>query len=128
MTLRYFIALVVFHLAAGWAHASCLFARDVQPQHWYEWANALFSGEVTNIEQDSTSAIDIVTVRVVETFKGPKGESATVRIPNRMWNTCRLDRPVAGAQVLVAMNPNNDTALIPLTANYIELLRQHRDR
>ena len=112
-------------LATGSAHA-CLFARDTQPAQWYEWASALFAGDVTKVEYDGAKALDVITVRVVETFKGPEGASATLEVPKRVWTSCRLERPVEGARVLVALNPHSDTLLVPLTASYTELLRQHR--
>jgi len=123
-TLRYLLAIAVLQLATGWAHA-CLFARDTQPELWYEWASALFAADVTSVEQDRQKALDVITVRVVETFKGPEGASATLQVPNRLWASCRLELPVVGAHVLVALNPNSDTLLVPLTASYTELLRQH---
>lgn len=121
------IALAALQLVTGWAHA-CLFARDVKPDQWYEWSSALFAGEVTSIEHDAGKSLDVVTVRVAETFKGPKGELATLRIPHRMWTSCQLERPAAGAQVLVGINPNSDTLLVPLSASQAALLRQHRSR
>jgi hypothetical protein len=36
--------------------------------------------------------------------------------------------PVTGARVLVAMNPNGDAMLVPLSASYAEQLRAHRIR
>ena len=35
------------------------------------------------------------------------------------------ERPAVGARVLVALNPNSDTLLVPLTPGYSELLRRH---
>ena len=55
------IALCPFMTAA--AHA-CLFARDTQPEHWYEWASVLFAADVTRVEQERPKALDIITVRV----------------------------------------------------------------
>lgn len=126
-SLCYVLAVAVLQFATGWAHA-CMFARDTQPGDWYTWAGALFSGDVTSVEQDRQKALDIITVRVAETFKGPEGAVATLQIPSRYWNSCRLERPVVGAHVLVALNPNNDTLVVPLTAGYTERLRQHRER
>ena len=119
------IAVVILQFLVGWAHA-CLFARDAQPKDWYEWASALFAADVTNVEQDRGKSLDIITTRVVETFKGPKGATATVEVPQRIWSACRLELPVVGAHVLVALNPNGDALLIPLTASYAELLRRLR--
>jgi len=43
-----------------------------------------------------------------------------------MWSSCRLERPAVGARVLVALNPNSDTLLVPLAPGYSELLRRDR--
>jgi hypothetical protein len=125
--LRYLLTIAVLQFATGWAQA-CLFARDTQPEYWYEWASALFAGVVTEVVQDRQKALDVITVRVVETFKGPEGAFATLQVPNRLWSSCRLDLPVVGAHVLVALNPNSDTLLVPLTSSYAERLREHRSR
>jgi len=110
----------------GAAHA-CRFARDAQPGEWYEWANALFSAEVTSLEADTGKSADVIGLRVVETFKGPAGAAAaTLRVPSRMWSSCRLERPAVGARVLVALNPNSDTLLVPLAPGYSERLRRER--
>jgi hypothetical protein len=45
-----------------------------------------------------------------------------------MWSSCNLERPSAGARVLVAMNPNRDTLLVPLDASFADLLRAHTSR
>lgn len=103
-----------------------MYGRNVPPKGWYEWARHLFAGSVTKVEQDRERSIDTITVRVVETFKGTVADVATVRIPNRLWATCKLELPVAGALVLVALNPDNDSALIPLTADYAGQLRAYR--
>jgi hypothetical protein len=65
---------------------------------------------------------------VVETFKGPDAAhgTLTVRIPSRHWATCKLEVPVAGARVLVAVNPNSDAMLVPLSASYAEQLRAYK--
>ena len=125
MTLRYLLVAAIFPLATGWAQA-CLFTRNVQPERWYDWASALFSGEVTKVEQDREKSLDIITVRVVETFKGPAGDIATVQIPVRLRTACGLDLPAMGAQVLVALSPGNDSAWVPLKASYAELLREYK--
>ncbi len=122
---RRLIAIAALQLLIGSAHA-CLFARDTKPAEWYEWSSALFSGEVTNVEQDRQKPLDIITVRVAETFKGPEGAVATLQVPHRLWTSCRLERPAVGAHVLVALNPNGDTLVVPLTAAYIEQLKQDR--
>jgi hypothetical protein len=123
--MRSLLLISALQLMTGWAHA-CLFARDAQPQDWYEWASALFAGDVTNVEQDAQKSLDVITVRVVETFKGPQGAVATLQVPHRMWTSCRLELPAVGARVLVALNPNSDTLFVPLTAAYTEALRQRR--
>jgi hypothetical protein len=115
----------MFLLATGWAQA-CLFTRNVQPERWYDWASALFSGEVTKVEQDPQKSIDIISVRVVETFKGPAGDFATVQIPVRLRIACGLDLPAVGAQVLVALDPGDSSAWVPLKASYAELLREYK--
>jgi hypothetical protein len=122
---RRLLAIAVLQLAAGAAHA-CLFARDTQPEHWHAWASALFAADVTNVEQDRQKSLDVITVRVVETFKGPEGAVATLKVPSRLWASCRLELPAVGARVLVALNPNSDALLVPLTSAYTELLRAHR--
>ena len=108
------------------AHA-CRFAQDAQPAQWYEWANSLFSADVTSVEPDAGKSADVISLRVVETFKGPAGAAAaTLRVPSRMWSSCRLERPAVGVRVLVALNPNSDTLLVPLKPGYSELLRRDR--
>ena len=120
-----FLALIALQLLMGTAHA-CRFAQDAQPAQWYEWANSLFSADVTSVEADAGKAADVIGLRVVETFKGPAGAAAaTLHVPSRMWRSCRLERPAVGARVLVALNPNSDTLLVPLTPGYSELLRRH---
>ena len=125
--LRFVVLFAVLQLTAGWAQA-CLFARDTKPQHWYEWASALFAGDVEKVEEDGKRALDVLTVLVVDTFKGPEGAVATLEVPRRVWTSCRLERPVAGARVLVALNAASDTLLVPLTADYAEQLRQQKER
>jgi hypothetical protein len=108
------------------AHA-CLFARDAQPKDWLEWATVLLAADVVGIEQDKQKMLDIVSLRVVETFKGPAAaETATLQMPSRLWEACRLARPVIGARVLAALNPNSDALLVPLSADYAERLRALR--
>ena len=127
MTLRHLLLAAIFPLATGWAQA-CLFTRNVQPERWYDWASALFSGEVTKVEQDRDKSLDIITVRVVETFKGPAGDIATVQIPIRLRTACGLDLPAVGAQLLVALDPGNDSAWVPFKASYAELLREYKSK
>ena len=123
---RALLAVAALQLAAGAAHA-CMFARDTKPAEWHEWSSALFSGDVTAMEQDRQKPIDIITVRVAETFKGPENAAvATLQIPHRMWSSCRLERPTVGAHVLVALNANGDTLVVPLMASFTERLRQQR--
>jgi hypothetical protein len=119
------LALIALQLLMGTAHA-CRFAQDAQPAQWYEWANSLFAADVISVGADAGEAADVISLRVVETFKGPaSAAAATLRVPGRMWSSCRLERPAVGARVLVALNPNSDTLLVPLTPGYSELLRRH---
>ncbi len=118
------LALLALQLAAGAAQA-CLFVKDIPPGQWYDWSSALFAGEVTGVEQDGRR-VDVITVRVTETFKGPRGDVATLRVPSRMWTSCRMERPAVGARVLVAINPSQDSALVPLQADHAAALRARR--
>jgi hypothetical protein len=118
------LALLVLQVAASAAHA-CLFVKDIPPAQWYDWSSALFAGEVTKVEQDARK-MDVITVRVTETFKGPQAELATLRVPSRMWKSCRMDLPIVGGQVLVAINPSQDSALVPLRADHAAALRARR--
>ena len=122
--MRGLLALLLFSLLTASAHA-CLFARDARPQDWNDWATVLFAADVTGVEQDVQKSLDVITVRVTETFKGPQAATATLQVPSRLWASCRLERPAVGAHVLVALNANNDTLLVPLTSAYAELLRKH---
>jgi hypothetical protein len=125
--LRRALAIAVLSLVSGSAHA-CLFATSTPPQGWYEWSSGLYAGDVTGVAKDGEKPVDVVTVRVVETFKGPDAAhgTLTVRIPSRHWATCKLEVPVAGARVLVAVNPNSDAMLVPLSASYAEQLRAYK--
>jgi hypothetical protein len=128
MRLRHPIAVAVLSLASGWAQA-CLFATSTPPEGWYEWAaNGLFAGDVTAVGKDEAKPVDVITVRVVETFKGPDATNGTltVRVPSRNWNACKLEVPAAGARVLVALNANSEVMLVPLSAGYTEQLRKIR--
>jgi len=119
------LALIALELLMGTARA-CRFAQDAQPAQWYEWADSLFAADVTSVEADAGNSVDVISLRVVETFKGPAGAAAaSLRVPSRMWSSCRLERPAVGARVLVALNPNSDTLLVPLTAAYSERLRRY---
>ncbi len=125
MRMRQLVAMAVLSSASGWAQA-CLFATSTPPEGWYQWgAKGLFAGDVTAVEKDAQKPVDVITVRVVETFKGPDATNGTltVRIPSRNWNACKLEVPVAGARVLVAMNANSEVMLVPLSASYAEQLR-----
>jgi hypothetical protein len=125
---RHWVAITVLQLC-GPAHA-CLFAPKTPPEGWYQWASGLFAGDVAAVERDGEKPVDIITVRVVETFKGPEGANATltVRISERHWTTCRTEKPSLGARVLVAMNANSDAMLVPLSAAFTEQLRAHKAR
>jgi hypothetical protein len=118
------LVLVLLQLAAGAAQA-CLFVKDIPPGQWYDWSSALFAGEVIRVEQDARK-VDVITVRISEMFKGPQGAVATLRVPNRMWTSCHMDLPVVGARVLVAINPNQDAALVPLREADAAALRARR--
>ncbi|HWM42062.1 MAG TPA: hypothetical protein VNP36_06460, partial [Burkholderiales bacterium] len=124
MILRRLLAIAVLHLASGWAHA-CLFATSTPPQGWYEWSAALLAGDVTALEKDAQKSVDVVIVKVVETFKGPDAArgTLTVRLSSRYWSNCKVEMPAVGARVLVATNANSDAMLVPLSASYAEQLR-----
>jgi hypothetical protein len=116
-------ALCLLQFTALAAQATCMFARDTQPQDWYQWAEVLVAGDVVAIEP--RGSVDVVSLRVVETFKGPAGvETATLEIPQKLWATCRIERPAAGAHVLGALNANNDALLVPLTESYATEMRK----
>ncbi len=127
MNFRHAIAAAVLQLASSWAHA-CLFATSTPPEGWYQWASGLFAGDVTALEKDGQKPVDVITVRVVETFKGPDAANGTltVRVPSRNWAACKIELPAAGARVLVAMNPNSEVMLVPLSTAYAEKLRAIR--
>src|SRR2546425_6694861 len=111
---RMFRALAALGLLAliAPAQATCLFARDSKPEDWYQWAKVLVAAEVTGIEQKSR--VDVVSLRVLETFKGPAGvETATLQVPDNLWEACRMERPAVGARVLGALNANNDALVVP---------------
>lgn len=129
MKIRHAIAAAVLQLASGAAQA-CLFATSTPPEGWYQWASGLFAGDVTAVAKDSQKPVDVITVRVVETFKGPNAADGTltVRVPSRNWAACKLEVPAAGARVLVAMNPNSEVMLVPLSTAYAEKLRAIRGR
>lgn len=120
IALRYLIALAALCLAlpAG----ACLFAKDAKPADWLEWSNALFAADVSDVVSDKGT--DNLSLRIVETFKGPAlAQTAKLQVPSRLWAACRLERPAVGARVLVALNPNSDALLVPLTPPYLQALR-----
>jgi hypothetical protein len=123
------LALAILLMTSGAAHA-CLFATRTPPEGWYQWATQLFAGDVAGVHKDGDKPVDVITVRVVETFKGPDASSATltVHISSRYWTNCRVETPATGARVLVAMNANSDAMLVPLSAGYAEQLRAYRDK
>lgn len=127
--MRHLIVIAVLQLATGVAHA-CLFATKTPPEGWYQWASGLFAGDVAAVEKDAQKPVDVITVRVVETFKGPEAANATltVRISERHWSSCRAERPSVGARVLVAMNANSDAMLVPLSARFAEQLRAYKSK
>jgi hypothetical protein len=112
-------------LAAASAHA-CMFVRDIPPDAWYQWSSSLFAGEVTKVEEDVEKAIDTISVRVTETFKGPAGESATLTMPVRLRKLCKLDLPQPGDRILVALNEHNDSSWVPLSDSYSERMRNQK--
>ena len=118
------LSFVALHLIAGTAQA-CLFVKDIPPGQWYDWAEALFAGEVTGVAQEAGS-VDVISVRVTETFKGPRGETATLRVPSRMWRSCHMTLPAPGDPVLVALHASQDSALVPLRAEHAAALRARR--
>ena len=106
-TNRIFLALL---LLPAWTGAqACLFATSTTPEGWHLWATRLFGGDVTALEKE------VVTVQVIETFKGQDVERGvlTLRISERYWSNCKVERPAVGARVLVAMNANSEVMLIP---------------
>src|SRR3954466_16434670 len=105
------LALIALELLMGTARA-CRFAQDAQPAQWYEWADSLFAADVTSVEADAGKSGDVINLRVVETFKGPAGAAtASLRVPSRMWSSCRLERPARGARGLGGPNPKRQHPL-----------------
>jgi hypothetical protein len=121
------LAIAFLLLASGAANA-CLFATKTPPEGWYQWSAALFAGDVTAVEREREKPVDVITVRVVEIFKGPDAPNAmlTVHISSRHWTTCKVEVPAPGARVLVAMNANTDAMLVPLSASFSEQLRAYK--
>ena len=118
------LLLSTLFLLSNEVHA-CRFARDAPPAQWLEWSSALFAADVASVEMQAEKRVDVISVRVVEVYKGPPAATAKLEVPARMWSSCNLERPSQGARVLVAMNPNSDILLVPLTASYADLLRAH---
>ena len=127
MHFRRLALIAILQLATGWAHA-CLFATSTPPDGWYRWASILVAADVTEIGKETGKPADVITARVVETFKGPEGPQGTitVSVPSRHWASCKLEVPKIGARVLVALNPNSDAMLVPLSASYAEELRAYK--
>ena len=127
MSFRQPIAAAVLLIASG-ASQACLFAASTPPEGWYQWASRLFGGDVVALEKDTQKPVDVITVKVVETFKGADASDGTltVRVPSRNWAACKLEVPASGARVLVAMNANNEVLLVPLSTAYAEKLRTIR--
>lgn len=104
---------------------ACLFAKDAKPVDWLKWSSALFAADVTDVSSDQ--GMDNVSLRVLETFKGPPlAESARLQVPIRLWAACRLERPVVGAKVLAALNPNGDALVVTVGEDYLDALRKLR--
>jgi hypothetical protein len=121
---RAFFAFALLLLAVP-VQATCLFARDSKPQDWYAWAQVLVAGEVTAVQQ--TQRTDVISLRAVETFKGPVGaDILTLQVPNNLWEACKLERPAIGARVLGALNANNDALVVPLSDSYRDQMRAAR--
>ena len=128
MDFRRLTLIAVLQLAAGWAHA-CLFATRTPPEGWYQWSSMLFAADVTEVGRDPHKPLDVVTARVVETFKGADAAGTgtlTVSLSSRYWANCKVEKPAVGARVLVALNANSEAMLVPLSASYAEELRQQR--
>ena len=123
--MRRWLAIAVLSVSPAWAHA-CLFVTSTPPEGWYQWASGLFAGDVTAL--DRQGSVDVVTVKAVETFKGPDSTlgTLTLRLSSRYWTNCKVEIPAVGAHVLVAMNANSEVLLVPLSAGYAEQLRQQR--
>ena len=115
------LAIAALALLPVWAQA-CLFATSTSPQGWLQWSSQLFGGDVTSVEKNT------VTVRVAETFKGADASrgTLTVRLSERYWVNCKVERPAPGARVLVGINPHGDAMLVPLAENYAAQLRIHK--
>lgn len=106
----------------------CLFATSTPPEGWFRWSSILVAAEVTAIGTEEGKPVDLVSARVVETYKGPAGPEGTitVSVPGRHWATCKVERPVIGARVLVALNPRSDAMLVPLSPALANGLRMQK--
>ena len=118
-------ALLAAFLTMSASANACTYARNVQPERWLEWSKALFAAEVTLVEseREGDRPVDVISLRVVETFKGPPGESAIVRMPTRVRVNCRLELPQPGEQLLVGFDADDNTAWVPLKESYSAALR-----
>ena len=121
--MRSFLAVLLFMPAL--AHA-CLFLASTSPEGWYQWSTRMFGGYVAAIAKDQARPVDIITVRVVETFKGADaaGGMITARVPSRNWAACKRAIPEVGARVLVALNANDEAEVVPLSNDYATKFRQ----
>ena len=99
---------------------ACLFISSTPPEGWYQWSARMFGGYVASVARDEAKPVDVITVRVVETFKGADatGGVITARVPTRNWVACKREVPAVGARVLVALNANDEVELVPLTDAY----------
>lgn len=111
------LAWLILSLAA-WPALACSYARDVRPERWHDWAAALFMGEVTEVRAE------VIALRVIETFKGAEGASATVRMPERVRVACGLALPKQGDELLVGFDAQGNAAWVPLRPAYLEALRR----
>jgi hypothetical protein len=51
-----------------------------------------------------------------------------VSLSSRYWTNCKVEKPAVGARVLVALNPNGDAMLVPLSASFAQQLRAYKPR
>jgi hypothetical protein len=118
------LAIALLQWAPGSAYA-CLFAGSTPAEGWHQWSSMLYAADVVEIGKDPKKPLDVVTARVVETFKGPaaNGGTLTVSLSSRYWTNCKVQLPAVGARVLVAMNANSEAMLVPLSAGFAEQLR-----
>lgn len=106
----------------------CLFATSTPPEGWFRWSSILVAAEVTALDTEQDKRADVVTARVIETYKGPAGPEGTitVSVPSRHWATCKLEKPAIGARVLVGLSPTSDAMLVPLSSALAEGLRAQK--